>query len=252
MAFNPFSLEGKTVLVTGASSGIGRAVAIACSKMGAQVVLTGRNESELNVTLIQMDACSSLGEHVIITADLTRDDELEKLVSFVPVLDGLVCNAGIMKLVPVQFLTEEEIDRILRLNLVAPMLLLKSLLRQKKIRRGGSVVFTASVAGVYRVSIGNGIYASAKSGLDAFMRTAALELAAKRIRVNSVNPGMVATPLVDTQFSEEEKEKVKEGYPLGRFALPEEVAFGVIYLLSEASSFVTGTSLKIDGGLTLN
>ena len=240
------------MLVTGASSGIGRAVAIACSKMGAQVVLTGRNESELNVTLIQMDACSSLGEHVIITADLTRDDELEKLVSFVPVLDGLVCNAGIMKLVPVQFLTEEEIDRILRLNLVAPMLLLKSLLRQKKIRRGGSVVFTASVAGVYRVSIGNGIYASAKSGLDAFMRTAALELAAKRIRVNSVNPGMVATPLVDTQFSEEEKEKVKEGYPLGRFALPEEVAFGVIYLLSEASSFVTGTSLKIDGGLTLN
>lgn len=251
MNFNPFSLEGKTVLVTGASSGIGRAVAIACSKMGARVVLTGRNEVELHNTLLQLESFSA-GIHQIVVADLTNDKDLERLVEEVPALDGFVANAGIMKLTLISHLTAVEMERIYRINLIAPMLLLRLLLKKKKLGKGASVVFTASAAGVYRVSIGNGIYASAKAALDAFMRTAALELGSKGIRVNSVNPGMVETSLIHAgQFAVEEMEKEKKNYPLGRFAMPEEVAWGVVYLLSAASSFVTGTSLKIDGGLTL-
>lgn len=118
-------------------------------------------------------------------------------------------------------------------------------------KQGGSIVFTASAAGVYRVSIGNAIYATTKCGIDAFMRTVALEYGPKGIRCNSVNPGMVETALIG-DFTEEQKEKEKLNYTLRRFAKPEDIALGIAFLLSDASSFVTGTALKIDGGMTLS
>lgn len=250
MEYNPFAIEGKTILITGGAGGIGSEVARVCSKLGARVVLTDIREEALKEALNSLTKVE-FGEHLAIMADLTNDSELNSLVENIPDIDGFVCNAGVMKLIPVQFISEDELTRIQKINLNAPILLTKSLLKKKKIRKGGSIVFTASAAGVYRVSIGNAIYATTKCGIDAFMRTVALEFGPKGIRCNSVNPGMVETALIGG-FTEEQKEKEKLNYPLRRFAQPEDIALAITYLLSDASSFVTGTALKIDGGMTLS
>ena len=252
MQDNPFSLRGKTILITGASSGIGRATAVACADMGARVVLSGRNIDALEEVLALMEQPESGDSHQIIPGDLTTEGILEDLADRSPLLDGFVCNAGVGGLLPVQSITRKEVERITNLDLFVPMLLLRQLLRKKKFRREASVVFTSSAAGIYRVTPGNGIYAAAKSGMDAYMRTAAIELAPKGIRVNSVNPGMVETHFINGEmFTTEQKETEMRNYPLGRFAKPEEVAWGIVFLLSDAASFITGTALKIDGGMTL-
>lgn len=248
----PFSLNRKIVLVTGASSGIGRATAVVCSRMGARVILSGRNEDALAETLVQMRNPISDSEHIVCPVDLTEDSAIENLVEACPDLNGFVCNAGVGGLMPIQSITKKEVERISNLDLLVPMLLLRQLLRKKKLKKGASVVFTSSAAGVYRVSSGNAIYAAVKSGLDAYMRTAALELAPKGIRVNSVNPGIVETNFINSgMFMHEKKEAEMRNYPLGRFAKPEEVAWAIVFLLSDAASFITGTALKIDGGMTL-
>lgn len=250
MDYNPYSLEGKTILVTGGAGGIGSEVARVCSKLGARMVLTDIREDALQMAVTSLTKVG-IGDHLAFKADLTNSDELTSLVDQIPEIDGFVCNAGIMKLILTQFITEEELRRIQNINLNAPILLTKTLLKKKRIKKGGSIVFTASAAGVYRVSMGNAIYATTKCGIDAFMRTVALEMGSKGIRCNSVNPGMVETALIGG-FTEEQKEKEKLNYPLRRFAKPEDIAFAIAYLLSDASSFVTGTSLKIDGGMTLS
>ncbi len=249
MLYNPFTLEGKTVLVTGAAGGIGSEVARTCALSGARVVLTDLREDVLTGILESLPDVGT--PHVMIKADLTQSEDLNHLVENCPLLDGFVCNAGVMKLVPTQFITEEELTRVQQINLNAPVLLTRLLLKKKKLVRGSSIVFSASAAGIYRVSPGNAIYATTKCGIDAFMRTVALEMGPKGIRCNSVNPGMVETPLI-AGFSEEERNKEIQNYPLRRFAQPIDVAHGVVYLLSDASSFVTGTALKIDGGMTLS
>ena len=247
---NPFSLSGKTILVTGGAGGIGSAVAKTCIHLGARVVLTDIREDALQATLTSLPESQTGESNLCFTADLTDAEQLITLVESCPQLDGAVLNAGVMKLTLTQFITEEELTRVQKINLNAPILLTRSLLKKKKVSKGGSIVFTASAAGVYRVSMGNGIYATTKCGIDAFMRTVALEMGPKGIRCNSVNPGMVETALIGS-FTEEQKEKEKQNYPLRRFAKPEDIAYGIAYLLSDASSFVTGTALKIDGGMTL-
>lgn len=248
--YNPFSLEGKTILVTGAGSGIGRATSVECSKMGAHVVLVDINEAGMQETLTLMDGQTE--DHKYYVVNLTDESAIDTMVRDLPVLDGCSNNAGVGHLVPIQFISTDEIERILKINLVAPMLLTKHLVKRKKIKKGGSIVFTASAGGVFVASIGNAIYATSKCGVDGYMRHAALELAAKGIRCNSVNPGMVDTPLINRgQVSPEQHEKDKENYPLGRYGLPNDVAHATIYLLSDASAWMTGTALKIDGGLTL-
>lgn len=248
--YNPFSLDGKTILITGGAGGIGSAVAYTCIKLGARVILTDIREEALAATLQSLPESRSAEPNLCFTADLTEADQLAALVDFCPVLDGVVCNAGVMKLTLTQFITEEELTRIQKINLNAPILLTRSLLKKKKVKKGGSIVFTASAAGVFRVSPGNGIYATTKCGIDAFMRTVAIEFGPRGIRCNSVNPGMVETALIGS-FTEEQKEKEKQNYPLRRFAQPDDIANGIAYLLSDAASFVTGTALKIDGGMTL-
>ena len=250
MSYNPYSLAGKTILVTGAASGIGRATSVECSKLGARLVLADIDGQGLAETLAML-AQPEL-EHLTFTVDLCDEEAIADMVGRLPVLDGVSNNAGITKLVPVQFIGADDFERIHKVNLLAPILLTKYLVKKKKIARGGSIVFTASAAGVYRVSVGNAIYASTKCGVDGYMRTAALELAPKGIRCNSVNPGMVETPLIKRgQITDEQHEKDKENYPLGRYGKPEDVAFATIYLLSDASCWMTGTALKIDGGVTL-
>ena len=248
--YNPYTLQDKTILVTGGAGGIGRAVAQVCVNLGAKVVLTDIKEEELKAALESLSKVQDGSRNLSYVADLTDEEQLAALVDNCPMLDGVVCNAGVMKLTLAHFITKKELSRIQEINLNAPILLTKMLLKSKKINKGGSIVFTSSAAGVFRVSVGNGIYATTKCGIDAFMRTVALELGPKGIRCNSVNPGMVETSLIGG-FTEEQKEKEKERYPLRRFAQPQDVALGIAYLLSDASSFVTGTALKIDGGLTL-
>ena len=250
MEFNPYTLEGKTILVTGGAGGIGSEVARICSKLGSRIFLTDIRGDALHEALASLTKVESC-EHIAIKADLTNAEELNSLVEQIPEINGFVCNAGVMKLVLTQFITEEELTRIQKINLNAPILLTRAILKKKKIKKGGSIVFTASAAGIYRVSAGNAIYATTKCGIDAFMRTVALEYGPKGIRCNSVNPGMVETSLIGG-FTEEQKEKEMQNYPLRRFAKPEDIALGIAYLLSDASSFVTGTALKIDGGMTLS
>lgn len=248
-AYNPFSLSGKVILVTGASSGIGQETAIQCSKLGATVVITARNQSRLQETFDKLE-----GEgHMQIIADLTNSEDLQRLVEEVPVLDGCVNNAGIQKYLPTPFINEEDLMKILHTNTIAPIMLTRTLVKKKKIRKGGSVVFTSSLAGNYKSSPGNAMYSTSKGALSGFMRNAAIDLAAKGIRCNAVNPGMIVTPIMteNSALTEEQWKLNEKKYPLGRFGTPQDVALGIVYLLSDAAVWVTGTSLVIDGGLIL-
>ena len=245
--YNPFTLEGKTILVTGASSGIGKCTAIECSKLGAKLILTGRNEERLQKTL-----SSLIGDgHSIIVADLNNEGDIEMLATQCPKIDGLVSNAGISSSKPVAFYTNKELDKVFGTNAFAPMLLNRWLLKKKKINNNASVVFTSSVAAA-SANLGNGVYGSAKAALTAYMRYLALELAPKGIRANCVLPGMVETNLIHGgSISEEDLQNDMKKYPLGRYGKPEEIAWTIIHLLSNASSWTTGTSVVVDGGMLL-
>jgi len=251
MSYNPFSLENKTILVTGASSGIGRCTAIECSKMGASVVVTGRNEARLKETFDALDR--SLGQqHVMQTADLSETASIQAFADSMPHLDGVSLNAGIVKTMPVKFINHDSLEEVLNVNMVGPVLLTQRLLKKKKITKGSSVVFTSSIGGVMISTVGNTMYGISKGGLNAFMKGLALEMAANGIRSNSVNPGFVATDILAAgTISEEQLKENMKHYPLGRFGQPEDIAHAIIYLLSDASAWVTGHALVIDGGVTL-
>ena len=248
MTFNPYSLEGKTILVTGASSGIGKATAIACSKMGAKVIITARNFDRLQGTFNEL-----MGEgHQQIIAELTNEEDLKRIVENVPQLDGFVNNAGIGNKTPINFIKKSALQNILEVNSIAPIILSKMLLKKKKLIKGSSMVLTSSISGVCSVDIGNTLYSVSKCAIDGFMKNAAKELMEKGIRVNSVNPGMVDTPINDySNVSEEQMKADLQHYIHKRHARPEEIAYAIIYLLSDAAAWVTGTALKIDGGYSL-
>ncbi|MEE0892898.1 MAG: SDR family oxidoreductase [Treponema sp.] len=248
MSYNPFSLINKTILVTGASSGIGKATAIECSKMGAKVIITARNEEKLKETLSLLEGDG----HQMIIADLSNTDEIDNLVSQLPEINGLVNNAGKTITLPCNFITEEKLADIVSVNMTAPILLFSKLLKKKKLIKGSSVVFTSSINGIKTGSVGSSMYCATKGALSGFVKTAAIEYATKQIRVNCVCPGMINTNILEFGVVTEEQlvEDAKK-YPLGRYGEPKEVAYAIIYLLSDASSFVTGTNLVIDGGFTI-
>ena len=249
--FNPFSLEGKTILVTGASSGIGRGIAIACSQMGAKVIISGRNEVRLEETFISLEG----DNHQIIVADLSVQEGIDHLASMCPLLNGIVHCAGIPKICPVRRLRRDLLYDIINTNEIAPILLTSSLLKKNKIERSSSIIFIASVAGVFTAGcVGDSDYAATKGALSGFSMTAARELASQQIRVNTICPGMVETPILkqaDGFMSEEEKKSRVYPYPLKRIGKTEDIAYGAVYLLSDASSWVTGINLAIDGGVHL-
>jgi NAD(P)-dependent dehydrogenase (short-subunit alcohol dehydrogenase family) len=248
MNYNPFSLEGKTILVTGASSGIGRAIAIECSKMGATIILTARNEERLNETLSLMDGAG----HTIIVADLSKDDDLNQLVDKSPVLAGLVNCAGFTKTAIFPFINAESLANVMNVNFTAPTLLSAQLVKKKKFTKNSSIVFISSISGVCVCVGGNSMYSASKGAVNGMAKNMALELAMKGIRVNCVNPGMVETHIMDEgTISPEQLQEDMKKYPLKRYGKPEEIAHAVIYLLSDASSWVTGSNLVIDGGYTL-
>lgn len=247
---NPYSLEGKTVLVTGAGSGIGRATSIECSKLGATMVLVDINPMTVKETLGLL-ANQELN-HQFFVCDLTSDDALDELVASVPDLTGLVNNAGINKLLPPNFINRNDIDRIFGINTFAPIFLTQKLLKKKKLKQGASIVFTSALNGVYSSSPANSMYSASKGAINGFMKNLALDLAAKKIRCNSVNPGMIETDILSHgAVSAEQIEENKKKFPLGRWGKPVEIARGIVFLLSDASSWTTGTTLVIDGGVLL-
>lgn len=248
---NPFSLTNKTVLITGAGGGIGRATAIACAEMGASVLITDINESTLAETFKQL-VKDEKQYHQQLVANLCTQESLDEMIATIPNIDGLVCCAGISKILPIQFLNEDDFNKIMDINAFSPIYLTQKLYKKKKINKGGSIVFVESISGVKMVSMGGVMYAVSKNALDAFMRNAALEFAARNIRSNSINPSRVNTSLIkNSSYSEEDVEKDMKTYPLKRYAEPEEIANCIIFLLSDASSYITGHALIVDGGKTL-
>lgn len=246
--YNPFSLVGKTILITGASSGIGKATAIECSKMGAKIIITGRDEIRLNETFSELE----YNDNIQIITDLCEKDSLHNLVSKIESIDGIVHSAGITKNVPLQFATEEKFKEVMNLNFFVPTELTRLLVKSKKLNKNGSIVFISSVSGVLCSAPASSIYSASKGAINGLIKGIALDLAPKGIRVNSIIPGVVETNIFESGvISEEQLDENKKMYPLKRFGKPNEIAYGVIYLLSDASSWTTGSNLLIDGGLTL-
>lgn len=247
MNYNPYALTGKTILITGASSGIGRATAIECAKLNATCVLCGRNELRLQETLRMLEGTG----HIAISADLLTEEGVRAIVEQTPNLDGMVCNAGVNMMAPIYFLKPEEIDIVFRTNAIAPMTIVNALLRNKRIKNQASLVFTSSLDAV-NPDVGSSVYAASKAALSSFMRSCAKELAPRKIRANAIQPGLVETGMMHNGIvSEEDLERHKKLYLLKRYARPEEIAWSIIYLLSDASNFVTGSVLTIDGGASI-
>ncbi len=244
----PFVVEGKSILITGAASGIGRATALLCANMGATVTITDLNEELLKDTFEILEG----NGHQMVVANLTNDEDLLRLIDALPKLDGLVCNAGIIKTILTQFAEKSDIERILNINTIAPIYLTKLLLENKKIKKEASIVYTSSMGGVYNGAIGNGLYGASKAALVGFVKSLALELAPRKIRVNTINPGITQTNIYNnTSITPEQLEEEMKRYPLGRYGKPEEIASAIVYLLSDATKWMTGTNLLIDGGFSL-
>ena len=242
--FNPFSLEGKTVLITGASSGIGRGIAVTCSKMGATIVVAGRNSSKLEETISMMEK----GNHLKMTCDLTQSGQLQTSVADLPKLDGVVHCAGIGQRILCKQLSKKDLETVMNINFNAPVLLQKELLEQKKINKSASIVFIASIAS-WSPSIGNAVYSASKGAIISYANCLSLELAPRLIRVNCISPAMVWTELIladgiDENLLKEDEKK----YPLKRYGTPEDIANLAVYMLSDASAWMTGSNVKISGG----
>lgn len=247
---NKFSLENKTILLVGATSDIGHATAVACASSCARLILTGRNISSLE-SIAHEIRVSSEADIIESVCDLQESEDLETLVDMLPGLDGIVIATGTLETLPCKMLDSGTISRIMSINFGTVALLVSMLLRNKKINRDASLVFISSVAGNVLVEKGNAVYGASKAALSAYARTLALELSGRRIRVNCVLPGMVRTKFLskfsldDEDFAADEKK-----YPLG-YGTPEDVAGGIVYLLSDAARWITGTELLMDGGRTL-
>lgn len=248
-SYNPFSLVDKTILVTGASSGIGRSVAIECSKLGANVIITGRNKHRLQETFDLLYGIN----HLQFAADLSNVEDIKSLVNFCPKLDGVSNNAGIIRIILVKFITHEYFNEMLNTNTIGPILLTNLLVKMKKLNRCASIVFTSSLSGVYCAHYGESMYAATKGAISGFAKGAALDLAQYGVRVNCVNPGIVHTNIFNTAgvITECDLQEKISLFPLKRLGIPTDVAYAHTFFLSNASSWITGVNLPIDGGYTL-
>ena len=245
--YNPFTLDDKQILVTGASSGIGRGVCIDCSKMGATVHLMARNETRLNETLSQLEGKG----HAIHKTDLCSTDDINNLVDELPKLDGIVLCAGIIKTMPVKNINEEAMTEIFNANIMGDIKLVSRMLKKKKLNHGASVVFISSVS-TFNVKVGNSLYSATKGAVNSFAKAMALEVSKQEMRVNCIQPGFVPSAILSSGAIEEDSylKFYAERHPLG-FGTPSDIANCCIYLLSDAARWVTGSIFTVDGGYTL-
>ncbi|HTX87879.1 MAG TPA: SDR family oxidoreductase [Bacteroidales bacterium] len=240
-----FNLTGKTILVTGASSGIGSRCAVAVAAGGGRVFATGRDRQRLDRVFGELK-----GEgHDRMIADLTRPEQVEELVAGLPELNGVVYSLGITDVIPAQFVSEQDIDRNFSVGFGASVLLTATLLRKKKlVKNNCSLVFISSLATKYPF-YGGGLYSAAKAALETYAKTLALELLPKRIRVNCVSPAFVKGPMMEEtegKISKEAMEKFLARQPLG-LGEPEDVANAVVFLLSDGAKWITGANLPLGG-----
>lgn len=244
---HPFDLSQKTILITGASSGIGRQTAITLASLGARCIITGRNEEQLDHTLSRMSGAN----HYKIQADLCQEEDLKKLVNEVEPLDGVVFSAGIVKVLPFRFINKPDLKNIYETNFEAPIFLLQSIIKAKKLQRKAAVLFISSISGVKVGLVANGMYSASKAALSGITKTLALELAPQQIRVNTLAPGMVRTEMISdgviAAVSTEALSEDEKLYPLG-YGDVNDVANTIAFLMSNASKWITGTDIIIDGG----
>lgn len=248
MENNPFNLSGKNILVTGASSGIGASVAVECSKMGANLIITGRDLTRTKQTFDKLHG----DQNSFIIADINEESGITQIVNFIDPIDGIVHCAGITKYLPFEYATKPEIELIMNTNFFSPYELTRRIVEKKKLCKHSSVVFVSSISGVMCSTVASSMYSSSKGALNGAIKGIALDLANRGIRINSVNPGVIETSIFsDGTITEEQLENDKKRYPLKRYGKPEDVSYAVIYLLSDASAWVTGSNIVIDGGFTL-
>lgn len=241
-----FSLAGKRILVTGASSGIGRQTAIACADMGAQVLITGRDAGRLTDTLHMLEGKG----HQSLAADLTCTESLVTLAASTEPLHGVVHAAGISKLVPLRMLKQAHLDEMFSHNTYAPLLLTKELLAKRKLQAGGSIVFISAVAS-HIGPLASSAYSASKGALLGAMRSLGLEVAKQSIRANCIAPGYVRTPMLNGLASGGvDTEEYAKLAPLG-MGEPQDIAHAAVFYLSDASRWLTRNYFIIDGGLTV-
>jgi NAD(P)-dependent dehydrogenase (short-subunit alcohol dehydrogenase family) len=238
---NPYALQGKTILVTGASSGLGRQIAVSCSRMGARLVVTGRDGARLAETFAALTGDGHRSQ----VADLTVASDLDTLVDEALQVDGVVHAAGVQRLVPAKLLSEKILRSVLDINLIAPMMLTQRLLHRNALSAGGSIIFLSSTAATSGTP-GLSPYSASKAALHGFMRTLAVEQGKRRMRVNCIVPSAVETPMWDPGHLEAQRAR----HPLG-LGTPDDVANAAIFLLSDASRWITGMELVMDGGIIL-
>ncbi len=239
-----FDLTGKTILITGASSGIGRQTAISVSEAGGQLFITGQNEERLNNTLSLLKGKN----HVAIPTNLTDEENLDKLIDSLTKLNGVVHCAGVTAHMPAQFIRPKNIAALFDVNYNVPVLLNARLLKKKILQNASSIVFLSSIASKSPFFAGS-IYSSTKAALEAYSRILALELAPKKIRSNCILPAIVKTEMIEETekaISKESLDKMERMYPLG-FGEPVDVANAVIFFLSDASKWITGANLTLGG-----
>jgi len=244
-----FSLENKNILVTGASRGIGKSIAIETALQGAQLNIVARDSERLNETREQLHV--SKVAHNAILCDLASKDDLDHLVENLEPLDGIVLNAGAVKLAPIAFIKDANIDALFEVNIQSSIRLIQRIVRKRKLKKGASIVFISSIA-TQKATIGNAVYNATKGAVNSFVKSLALELASKQIRANAILPGFVNTGIIqDSGVSDDQLEAHLKNYPLGRYGKPEDISYLSIYLLSNQSSWMTGTLINLDGGFSL-
>lgn len=239
-------LADKTILVTGASSGIGRAIAVALGAQQARVIVTGRDAARLDETLALTGSSSRA-----IAADLTIAEERDRLMAALPSLDGICHAAGIIDPLPIRFIDRKRFDKVFEINANAPILLTAQLLGAKKLNPDASIVFISSIASSHSMK-GGSLYSASKAALEAFSKSIVLEHSARRIRANCLKPALVRTPMYDqvqhlSQMGGLESSEAQ--YPLG-LGTPDDIAAATLFLLSGASRWIASTSIIMDGGLT--
>jgi NAD(P)-dependent dehydrogenase (short-subunit alcohol dehydrogenase family) len=245
MIQSPFSLTGRTILVTGASSGIGRAVALMASEMGAQIILSGRDEQRLEDCKLSLPGQG----HLILPLDLMDESAIQDFASQIPEINGMVFSAGIAEVVPFRMISTSHVSRVMQVNFNAPVYLTQALLKKKKFKPAASMVFISAISD-HIAPAGSAVYSASKAALNAFVRSVALEVSKSRLRANCISPGYVKTPLLDRLSSTTSVDEMVKLAPLGLIQ-PDEVAASAIYLLSDASKWVTRSNLVVDGGLTI-
>jgi len=238
---NLFDIKGKTILITGASSGLGKEIAIQCSKAGAFTIITGRDKKRLNETF---DLLTSSKVHL---CDLSKKEDIVSLVNSLPQLDGVVFCAGVVEYLPIKFINEDKIKNTLSVNFDSQVLLTQQLIKNKKLNTGASLVYISSIASKIGVP-GTALYASSKAALNAFMKVTAAELSNQKVRANSICPGIIVTPMGEK--AQNINNDVNKDYPLG-LGQPIDIVGPCIFYLSDASKWITGSELIMDGGLTL-